>query len=143
MTNQAMLGVMQQMLELQRQAFSAMANLLQEHLNHARAIHGESVARWRNLLTRWEDQYPDLGHNCKKIYPVMERTFLHMLDNLALDLAEQGEHAFDSEFALQDFIDRNGVKLGQFGHLLSVIGPISEAGTQLQNQANESKKKDK
>lgn len=130
LTGQMILGVLQQMLDVQKQSYQEMIGLLRDHLNHARALHAENLARWKNILARWEKDYPDLPGNCKKIYPVMERTYLSMLNSLSQDLADQGEDAFDSEFALQDFLDRNGMKIGQFAHLLSVIGPLSEAGGQ-------------
>lgn len=129
-TGQLILGVLQQMLDLQKQAYQEMTTLLREQLNHARALHAENLARWRGILSRWEKDYPELPANCKKVYPVMEKAYLSMLNNLSIDLADQGDEAFDSEFALQDFLDRNGMKIGQFAHLLSVIGPISEAGGQ-------------
>ena len=118
------LGLMQQMLDSQRQAHQEMIALLREQLNHARAL-------------RWEKVYPELPDHARKIYPVMEKTYLEMLNRLATDLAEEGEEAFDNEFALQDFLDRNGPKIGQFAHLLSIIGPISEVGNLIAAQ-NES-----
>lgn len=137
MSVQMLLGVMQQMLDVQKQAYTEMINVLREQLNHARALHAENLNRWRTILARWEQNYPELPGNCKKIYPIMEKAYLSMLDNLSQDLVDQGQEAFDSEFALQEFIDRNGAKLGQFGHLLSVIGPISEVGNQQQQKVAE------
>ena len=40
------------------------------------------------------------------------------------------DNALDNEFAVQEFLDRYGMKLGQLGHILSVIGPLSEAAHQ-------------
>ena len=130
LTGQMMLGVMQQMLDVQKQAYQEMINIQREQLNHFRALHAENLNRWRTVLSRWETNYPELPGSCKRIYPVMEKAYLTMLDNLSQDLIDQGEEAFDSDFALQEFVDKNGQKLAQFGHILSVIGPISEIGTQ-------------
>lgn len=135
LTNQMMLGVMQQLLDVQKQGFQEIINLQREQLNHARALHAENINRWRTVLGRWESHYPELPGNCKQIYPLMEKAYLSMLDNLSQELIDQGQEAFDSEFALQEFIDKNGQKLGQFGHLLSVIGPISEIGNQQQQNS--------
>ena len=44
MTGQMILGVLQQMLDLQKAAFQEMINLQREQLNHARALHDELVA---------------------------------------------------------------------------------------------------
>ena len=32
-----------------------------------------------------------------------------------------------NDFALQEFLDRHGMRLGQLGHLLNLLGPLSEA----------------
>jgi hypothetical protein len=128
---QMLVGILQQMLDSQRQAHLEILGVLREHLNHARAVHQENLARWKTILGRWEKDYPELPANARKIYPVMERAYLDMLNRLASDLADEGDEALDTEFSLQDFLDRNGMKIGQFGHLLSVIGPISEVGNQI------------
>ena len=59
-----------------------------------------------------------LPENARRVYPAMEKTYIDMLNQMATDLAERGDEAFESEFALQEFIDRNAVKVGQFAHLL-------------------------
>jgi hypothetical protein len=137
LTGQMMLGVLQQMLDVQKQCFTEIINIQREQLNHARALHAENLNRWRTVLQRWTEHYPELPGSCKTIYPVMEKAYLSMLDNLSQELIDQGKDAFDSEFALQEFIDKNGQKLGQFGHILSVIGPISEIGAQQQQAAQQ------
>ena len=138
LTLQMLLGAMQQMLDVQKQAFQEIINIQREQLNHARGLHAENLNRWKTVLARWETHYPELPGNCKKVYPIMEKAYLSMLDNLSQDLVDQGQDVFESDFTLQEFIDRNGQKLGQFGHLLGVIGPISEIGNQ-QQQSNEAK----
>jgi hypothetical protein len=132
------LGVLQQMLENQRQAFQEMTGLLREQLNHSRAVQQEQMSRWKSMLQRWETEYPDLPEHARKVYPVMEKAYVDMLNQMATEMAERGDEAFDTEFALQEFVDRNAMKIGQFAHLLSVIGPISELGNQIASQ-NEQK----
>lgn len=142
-TGQLVVGLLQQMLDAQKQAHQEIVGLLREQLQHARAIHAENFARWKTILGRWEDEYPDLPAFCRRVYPLMEKSYLEMLNTLSQDLADQGEDAFSSEFAIQDFIDRNGMKLGQFAHLLSVIAPISEIGNQQAAAAAQEKDQDK
>ena len=127
-------GVLQQMLENQRQSFQEMTNLLREQLNHSRAVQQEQMSRWKSMLQRWELEFPQLPENARRVYPAMEKTYIDMLNQMATDLAERGDEAFDTEFALQEFIDRNAVKVGQFAHLLSILGPISEVGNQIAAQ---------
>ena len=74
----------------------------------------------------------------------MEKAFVQLLETMARDAADQGEDGLDGEFAIQEFIDRYGMKVGQLSHLLGIIGPLSEAAHQLdelakQQQAQEQK----
>ena len=136
--------LLRQMLELQRQGFQQLLNLQAEQLNHARGLAQENLARWRNLLTKRKEDHPELGEFCKKAYPVMEKAFVQLLETMARDAADQGEDGLDSEFAIQEFIDRYDMKVGQLSHLLGIIGPLSEAAHQLdelakQQQAQEQK----
>jgi hypothetical protein len=55
------------------------------------------------------------------------------VQDLVTDLIDQGEDGFDSHFALQEFLDRHGMRVSQLGHLLGLIGPLSEAGNNPEN----------
>ena len=126
--------LLRHILDLQRDGFTQMLEVQREHLAHARHVHQEHLLRWKNVLSRWNRVFPDLAGQCKQVYPALERAYLGMVDNLVQDLMEQGDDGFDSDFALQDFLDRHGVRVGQLAHLLSIIGPLSEAGA-AQNEA--------
>jgi hypothetical protein len=52
-------------------------------------------------------------------------------------VAEQGDDGLDNDFAIQEFIDRYGMKVGQFSHMMSIIGPLSEAAHQLDEIAKQ------
>jgi hypothetical protein len=119
--------LLRHILDLQREGFTQMLEVQREQLAHARHVHQEHLQRWKNVMSRWIKVFPDLAGQCKKVYPALERSYLSMVDNLVQDLMDQGEDGFDSDFALQDFLDRHGVRVGQLAHLLSIIGPLSEA----------------
>lgn len=120
--------LLRQILDLQREGFTQMLEVQREQLAHARQIHMENLQRWKNMLHRWQKDFPDLAGECKQVYPTLERAYLSMVTTLVQDLVDQGEDGFESDFALQDFLDRHGMRVGQLVHLLSIIGPLSEAG---------------
>lgn len=126
--------LLRQLLDLQREGFTQMLEVQREHLTHARHVHQEHLQRWKNVMSRWNKVFPELAGQCKKVYPALERAYLSMVDNLVQDLMEVADDGFDSDFALQDFLDRHGMRVGQLAHLLSIIGPLSEAGAP-QNEA--------
>lgn len=122
--------LLRQLIELQRDQFQQLLEMQKEQVQHARAAAQDNLARWRNMLGRWAENYPEFAANCKKAYPLMERCYVQMLGTLVEEIAEQSEDALDSEFAVQEFLDRYGMKIGQFSHLLGIIGPLSEAAQQ-------------
>jgi len=103
-----------------------------EQLNYLRATAAahDSLARWRNFLTRWQDEFPDLSAGCRKALPVLEQTYGKLISELTEHLASNGSEALDSDFALQEFLDRYGMRLGQLGTILNLVAPLAEAGPQ-------------
>jgi transketolase len=122
--------LLRQMLDVQRDQLHQILEVQREHLNHARAHAQDNLARWRNLLARWQHDYPEFADHCKIAYPLMEKSYVQLLATMVKELAEQDDDALDNEFAVQEFLDRYGMKLGQLSHLLSIIGPLSEAAQQ-------------
>jgi hypothetical protein len=132
-TPQSVLEVMQQLLDLQRDQFNQINQMLEiqrEHLNHVRNVAQENMGRWRNLLARWKDDQPEFAEHCKTAYPLIERAYVLLLTGMVRDVAELGEDALDNDFSLQEFLDRYGMKVGQLSHILSIVGPLSEAAQQ-------------
>jgi hypothetical protein len=130
---QSVMEVMQQLVDLHHHQFNQMNQLLElqrEHLNHVRTVAQENLARWRNLLARWKDDQPELAEHCKTAYPLVERAYVQLLAGVVREVAELGDDALDNDFSLQEFLDRYGQKVGQLSHLLSIIGPLSEAAQQ-------------
>ena len=112
-----------------------------EHLAHAKAIaaandHG---ARWRALLVRWKQEFPELPATCKEVLPSLEKAYGALIERVVEELREQGEDALDTDFALQDFLDRYGMRLGQLGHILNLVGPLADAATQNEEGAPQEK----
>lgn len=122
--------LLRQILEVQREQLSQILDVQVQHLNHVRAAAQDHVARWRHILSRWQQDRPELTDICKKAYPILERAYVHMLVNAIEELAEQDDDTLENEFALQEFLDRYGMKIGQLSHILGVVGPMSEAAQQ-------------
>jgi len=117
-TPQVLADILQQMLDLQRQQFA-----------HAQAVAAaqDSSARWRAMLGRLCEQFPHLPTNCREALPVLERAYGSIIVSMIDQLAEDGENALENEFAVQDFLDRYGMRLGQLGGILNLVTPLAEA----------------
>ena len=111
--------LLRQMLDVQREQLA--------YQRAAAAAH-DMTARWRSFLTRWDDEFPELGDGCKKSLPHLERCYARMIGELNERL-DDGD-GVDNDFALQEFLDRYGMRLAQLGTILNLVGPLAEAGTQ-------------
>jgi hypothetical protein len=98
-----------------------------EQLALTRAAH-DAGARWRAVLARWQGDFPNLPDDCKHTLPLLERAYIDLIAELTDHLRNQGD-ALANEFALAEFLDRYGMRLGQLATLLNVVSPIAEFAT--------------
>ncbi|MFQ3651044.1 MAG: hypothetical protein SNJ75_11980, partial [Gemmataceae bacterium] len=107
-----MLEVLRQLLEIQRE---------QLQLARQAAAAADHGARWRSFIARWQEEFPELAKGCRAMLPKVERAYAQLVSDL-LERLENDE--LDSDFALQEFIDRFGMRLAQMGTILNVVGQI-------------------
>ena len=109
--------LLRQILEVQREQLTYQRNAAAAH---------DMTARWRSFLSRWNTTFPDLSEACRRAMPLLERCYGQMISDLTEKLSE--EDALDSDFAVQEFLDRYGMRLAQLGTILNLVGPLAEAG---------------
>jgi hypothetical protein len=114
--------------ELLRQMLDVQKELLTVHKAMLAAMDGN--ARWRMLLNRWREDFPALSQSARDALPVLEKAYAGILSSLVEDLSDRGEDCIDNEFALQEFLDRYGMRLGQMSHLLNLVSPLAEMAQQ-------------
>jgi hypothetical protein len=112
--------LLRQLLEVQREQLS--------YQRAAAAAH-DMTARWRSFLARWQDEFPQLSEGCRKILPLLERSYGNLILELSAKLGED-HYDLENEFALQEFLDRYGMRLAQLGTILNLVAPLAEAGPQ-------------
>jgi hypothetical protein len=89
----------------------------------------DMTARWRAYLSRWQHEFPALSENCRKAMPALERCYGQLISDLTERLSEE-DGGIDTDFALQEFLDRYGMRLAQLGTILNLVAPLAEAGPQ-------------
>ena len=109
--------LLRQLLEVQREQLT---------LQRAAAAAHDMTARWRAFLARWQHEFPDLSEGCRRAVPLLERSYGQMISDLTERLSD--EDALDNDFALQEFLDRYGMRLAQLGTILNLVAPLAEAG---------------
>ena len=112
--------LLRQMLEVQREQLT--------YQRAAAAAH-DMTARWRAYLSRWHEEFPALSEDCRKVMPLLERSYGRLITELTEKLSEDND-PLDNDFALQEFLDRYGMRLAQLGTILNLVAPLAEAGSQ-------------
>jgi hypothetical protein len=114
-----MLDLMRQLLEVQREQLAYQKAAAQAH---------DVGSRWRAFLSRWKDDFPGLSEACRKALPALERSYGQLIVELTDHLNGEEEDGLDTDFALQEFLDRYGMRLAQLGTILNLVGPLADAG---------------
>lgn len=114
------IDLLRQILEVQREQLTYQKAALQAH---------DTTSRWRNFLSRWKEDFPGLSEACRRALPTLERCYGQLIVELTGSLNEQGADALDNDFALQEFLDRYGMRLAQLGTILNLVGPLADAGS--------------
>jgi hypothetical protein len=122
--------LLRQLLELQRDQFAQILQVQREHLALAKNMAQDNNTRWRTLLSRWNKDLPELTNQCKQAYPALERAYVHMIASMVEEVTDKADDELDNEFTIQDFLDRYGMRIGQLGHMVHVIGSLAEAANQ-------------
>jgi hypothetical protein len=116
--------LLRQILEVQREQLT--------YQRAAAAAH-DMTARWRAFLSRWQQDFPDLAEGCRKALPHLERCYGQLIRDLTEKLTDE-EQSLDNDFALQEFLDRFGMRLAQLGTILNLVAPLAEAANSSQGE---------
>ncbi len=112
--------LLRQILEVQKEQLTQLRTLVAAH---------DGGARWKAFLARWREDFPDLSEDCREAMPALERSYGKLVTELTENLSQNGSEELESDFALQEFLDRYGMRLTQLGTILSLVGPFAEAGS--------------
>jgi hypothetical protein len=118
--------LLRQLLEVQREQLAC---------QRATAAAHDMTARWRAFLTRWQPDFPDLAEGCRKALPHLERCYGQLLRELTDRLNDEDEQGLENDFALQEFLDRYGMRLAQLGTILNLVAPLAEAANSSQGES--------
>jgi len=114
-----------------QQLLAQILEVQKEQLAHFRALltAHDGGARWKAFLARWREDFPDLSEGCRQALPILERSYGKLIAELTENLSQSGSDALENDFALQEFLDRFGMRLSQLGTILNLVAPFAEAGS--------------
>jgi hypothetical protein len=82
--------------------------------------------KWKAFLSRWQAEFPDAGQSCKAVLPAVERAFLTTVKDVTDRLADSTADDLENDFALGEFLDRYGTRLGQLAGIINQLTPLAE-----------------
>ena len=76
-------------------------------------------------ITQWKDTNPDLARSCRIASEALVKVQNDYIHKLTEEAADGYETMMDSEFMLQEFIDRFGPRMAHLGGVLHMVSSLS------------------
>ncbi len=117
--NELIVTLLRQMLEGQKREIT----LLEEMSNHL--SHGQKQRV--HELNQWKEANPKLAQACRYATETLSKVQTQFLENITQDVYENSESLGDSDFMLNEFVDRFGPRLAHLNGVLQVLSQLSAA----------------
>ena len=78
-----------------------------------------------NELTQWKDANPLLARRCRAAAEALSQVQTEFLQGLTVDVSDSYEDMMDSEFVLNEFVDRYGPRLAHLNGVLQLLSQLS------------------
>ncbi len=79
-------------------------------------------------LTLWKEANPVLSNNCRVATETLAKVQTQFLQSLTEDVAFNEENLVDSDYMLNEFVDRYGPRLAHLNGVLQVLSTLSSSG---------------
>lgn len=87
-----------------------------------------------NELNQWKEANPLLARRCRAAAEALSQVQTEFLQSLTVDINDNFEEMIDSDFILNEFVDRYGPRLAHLNGVLQLLSQLSMA-TQPQETA--------
>ena len=115
--NFQVVGLLQQLVEGQ----DRQNQLLEELAEQIGANQRQRAAE----LGQWKQANPGLARGCRKAAEALSRVQAEFLQNLIDNVTDSAECLIDSDFMLNEFVDRYGPRLAHLNGVLQVLSQLS------------------
>ncbi|MCD0459529.1 hypothetical protein [Roseiconus lacunae] len=75
-------------------------------------------------LQQWKDANPELARSCRTAAETLSRVQTRFLDSLTEEIADSEDSLEESEFMLNEFVDRFGPRLAHLNGVLQVLAQL-------------------
>jgi hypothetical protein len=115
--NELIVNLLHQMVEGQKKQIT----LLEEMNNHLSLGHKQR----QHELNQWKEANPKLAQNCRYATETLSKVQTQFLESITRDVFEHEESLHDSDFMLNEFVDRFGPRLAHLNGVLQVLSQLS------------------
>ena len=128
-TEELVVSLLRQIATVQEKQTALMEQMV-AHLSHNKRQRDQE-------LHNWKEQNPKLAKNCKTAADTLVKVQTHMLKTITGEVIMADEDLVDSDFMLNEFVDRFGPRLAHLNGILQVLAQLG-SNTQTEEQpANE------
>ncbi|MGB2500373.1 MAG: hypothetical protein ACPIA2_11780 [Mariniblastus sp.] len=78
-----------------------------------------------NELSQWKEANPLLARRCRAAAEALSQVQTEFLQTLTIDVNDNHEEMMDSEFVLNEFVDRYGPRLAHLNGVLQLLSQLS------------------
>lgn len=86
-----------------------------------------------NELNQWKDANPLLARRCRAAAEALSQVQTEFLQTLTVDVNDSFEDMIDSDFVLNEFVDRYGPRLAHLNGVLQLLSQLSSNPIQNHN----------
>ena len=97
--------------------------LLEQMIQQQNAVNEQRA----NELQQWKDANPQLARSCREAAETLSRVQTQFLDNMTEEIADSEDGLADSEFMLNEFVDRFGPRLAHLNGVLQVLAQLGNS----------------
>lgn len=94
--------------------------LLEQMIQQQNAVNEQRASE----LQQWKDANPELARSCRAAAETLSRVQTQFLDNLTEEIADSDGSLEESEFMLNEFVDRFGPRLAHLNGVLQVLAQL-------------------
>lgn len=117
--NELIVGLLRQMVEGQKRELQ----LLEEISTHLTAAHRQR----QHELGQWKEANPELSKNCRVAAETLAKVQTQFLETITQEVFFNDENLTDSDYVLNEFVDRFGPRLAHLNGVLQVLSQLSAA----------------
>ena len=86
-------------------------------------------------MSNWKEQNPKLSKNCKTAAETLVKVQTQMLNTITGDVIMSDEDLIDSDFMLNEFVDRFGPRLAHLNGVIQVLAQLSSVPNPANSQS--------